>query len=173
MSEPSGLDVGAQLLALYDEALPSVYGYLLSRCGQVALAEDLTAETVLAAVDAARRESPPPISTAWLVGVARHKLVDHWRRQAREEHVLREAAEDELSFDDPWDAHLDVLRARAAKKRLGPHHHTTLTLRYFDDLPVAEVAMLLGRTVHASEGLLARARAAVRGVYEGREMRDA
>ena len=33
------------LLSLYDRALPEVYGYLLSRCGQRALAEDLTAET--------------------------------------------------------------------------------------------------------------------------------
>lgn len=77
-------DPGAGLLALYDRALPHVYGYLLSRCGGALLAEDLTAETFLAAVDAVRRDDPPPLSTAWLVGVARHKLVDHWRRQGRE-----------------------------------------------------------------------------------------
>ena len=40
------------LLSLYDRALPEVYGYLLSRCGQRVLAEDLTAETFLAAVRA-------------------------------------------------------------------------------------------------------------------------
>ena len=39
---------------LYDEALPQVYGYLLARCGQQVVAEDLTAETFLAAVDAVR-----------------------------------------------------------------------------------------------------------------------
>jgi RNA polymerase sigma-70 factor (ECF subfamily) len=54
-----------------------VYGYLVSRCGKAVVAEDLTAETFLAAVDAVRRDDPPSISTAWLVGVARHKLVDH------------------------------------------------------------------------------------------------
>ena len=32
---------GAQkLLALYDRALPQVYGYLVDRCGDVATAED-------------------------------------------------------------------------------------------------------------------------------------
>ena len=41
---------GPALLALYDEALPQVYGYLIARCGRRALAEDLTAETFLAAV---------------------------------------------------------------------------------------------------------------------------
>jgi integrase-like protein/sigma-70-like protein len=41
-----------------------------------------------------------------------------------------------------------------------------LTLRYLDDLPVAEVAAHLGRTLHATETLLARARTALRRVYQ-------
>src|SRR2546429_7795827 len=83
---------GARLLALYDHALPQVYGYLLTRCGQRAVAEDLTAETFLAAVDAARAGRGAPVSTAWLVGVARHKLSDHWRRPARGKRGPREGA---------------------------------------------------------------------------------
>jgi RNA polymerase sigma-70 factor (ECF subfamily) len=46
-------------------------------------------------------------------------------------------------------------------------------LRYLDDLPVAEVASLLGRGVHATEGLLVRARAAFRRIYDAEEARDA
>ncbi|MFD0852535.1 RNA polymerase sigma factor, partial [Actinomadura adrarensis] len=57
-------DPGPALLALYDQALPQVYGYLLSRCGRRALAEDLTAETFLAAVEAVRKEAPPDLSAA-------------------------------------------------------------------------------------------------------------
>ncbi|CAN5646942.1 hypothetical protein BH09ACT8_BH09ACT8_41670 [soil metagenome] len=34
------------MLALYDEALPAVYGYFVRRCGDRATAEDLTLETV-------------------------------------------------------------------------------------------------------------------------------
>ena len=45
-------DQGAALLAMYDGALPSVYGYLLARCGKASLAEELTSETFLGAVDA-------------------------------------------------------------------------------------------------------------------------
>ena len=52
------------LLELYDVALPQVYGYLLRRCGRTALAEDLTAETFLAAVDAVRSGGSPPLSTS-------------------------------------------------------------------------------------------------------------
>jgi len=166
-------DPGPALLALYDSALPRVYGYLLSRCGRASLAEELTAETFLAAVDAVRRDDPPPVSTPWLVGVARHKLVDHWRRQAREERVLPAAAGEEPSWKDPWDAHLDAFRARQTLGELSPQHRAALTLRYLDDLPVPEVADILERTVHATEALLVRARAAFRRAYEPGEGCDA
>jgi RNA polymerase sigma-70 factor (ECF subfamily) len=40
-----------------------------------------------------------------------------------------------------------------------------LTLRYVDDLSVADVAGLIDRSLHATEGLLVRARAAFRHAY--------
>jgi len=157
------------LLELYDDALPHVYGYLLSRCRNRTLAEDLTAETFLAAVGALRRPDPPQLSVGWLVGVARHKLVDHWRRLEREQRGLRllDGKSDEVT--DPWDAELDALRARQVLDALGPHHRAALTLRYLDGLPVAEVADHLGRTLHATEALLVRARGAFRRGYLGEE----
>lgn len=175
MPGPGPGDGGVRLLGLYDDALPQVYGYLLARCGgRVALAEDLTAETFLAAVDAVRRPDPPAVTTAWLVGVARHKLVDHWRRQSREERTLRAVAVDPThaagtagagAVDDPWEAHLDAACAHAVLDGLAPHHRAALTLRYLDDLPVPAVAHLLGRNLHATEALLVRARAAFRRAY--------
>jgi RNA polymerase sigma-70 factor (ECF subfamily) len=157
-----------QLLALYDSALPQVYGYLLSRCGTVAVAEDLTAETFLAAVDAVRRDHPPPVSVGWLIGTARHKLADHWRRQERETRGLRAVVNDDPSLQDtgdPADMFVDVLAAHATLAQLTPAHRGALTLRYLDDLPVPQVAALLGRTLHATEALLVRARAAFRRAY--------
>src|SRR6266545_1281425 len=153
-------DPGPALLELYDVALPEVYGYLLSRCGHRSLAEDLTAETFLAAVEAVRKSPPPAMTTAWLVGVARHKLADHWRRAEREERGLRLVGDQRP--DDPWDERLDALLAREVLTALGPHHRAALTLRYLDGLPVPNVAEHLGRTVHATEALLVRAKAAFR-----------
>ncbi|HEU5156737.1 MAG TPA: sigma-70 family RNA polymerase sigma factor [Streptosporangiaceae bacterium] len=161
-------DPGPALLELYDEALPEVYGYLLSRCGQRALAEDLTAETFLAAVEAVRGRPPRELTTAWLVGVARHKLVDHWRRTEREVRGLRLVGE-ERPDDDPWDERLDALLAREVLMTLGANHRAVLTLRYLDGLSVPDVAEHLGRTVHATEALLMRAKAAFRQAYHRKE----
>jgi RNA polymerase sigma-70 factor, ECF subfamily len=153
---------GHDLLALYDRALPEVYGYLLDRCRDRATAEDLTSETFLAAVKA---PDDAPVSIPWLIGVARHKLADHWRRVGRDERVRERVGVDE-EVDDPWDAHLDAVRAADVLHGLGGHHRLALTLRYVDGLSVPECASVLDRTVHATEALLVRARKAFRTSYE-------
>jgi RNA polymerase sigma-70 factor, ECF subfamily len=153
------------VLAIYRVAVPRVYGYLLPRCGSAALAEDLTSETFLAAVDASRRGGLTEVSTAWLVGVARHKLVDHWRRLEREQRSLAAAEASAPDVDDPWDDWLDAEAAYAALAHLPVPQRAALTLRYLDGLPVADVAEHLGRTLHGTETLLARARAALRRHY--------
>ena len=153
-------------MAIYHRALPQVYGYLLPRCGSAALAEDLTADTFVAAVAAAGGRDVSDVTVAWLVGVARHKLVDHWRRLAREQRSLAMAEMAGDGVHDPWEEWLDAEAAHAALSRLPAHQRSALTLRYLDGLPVADVAEHLGRTVHATETLLVRARAALRRVYQ-------
>ena len=165
-------DPGAALLALYDTALPHVYGYLLARCGRRALAEDLTADTFLAAVVACRRGPLPAQGVGWLVGIARHELLDHWRSTEREERGLRAASREHgpgrpALRVDPWDAHVDALLAREVLAAQSAPHRAALTLRYLDGLPVREVASCLGRTAGATEVLLVRAKRAFRAAYEG------
>jgi RNA polymerase sigma-70 factor (ECF subfamily) len=158
---------GHPLLDKYEAALPQVYGYLRARCDTTAVAEDLTAETFLAAAESLRRpNSPDDVSVGWLIGIARHKLADHWRRQAREDSRLRIiASRAGRPTDDPWDARLDAVVAHDTLRRLAPQHRAALTLRYVDDLPVREVADALDRSLHATEALLVRARAAFRHTY--------
>jgi RNA polymerase sigma-70 factor, ECF subfamily len=153
--------------AIYRRALPQVYGYLLPRCGSTVLAEDLTAETFMAAVAAVKQDRvrAAEVTVAWLVGVARHKLADHWRRAAREQRGLAAVAVLAAEADDPWDEHLDVQVAHAALARLPGPQRAALTLRYLDGLPVGEVAVCLDRSVHATETLLVRARSALRRIY--------
>jgi len=157
------------LLELYDEALPHVYGYLLARCRDATLAEDLTAESFLAAVHAVRKPAAPEPSIPWLIGVARHKLADHWRRVEREQRGLRLLDGEPDGVEDPWDVAVDKIRAHEVLEALGAHHRAALTLRYLDGLPVPEVARHLDRTVHATEALLVRARGAFRRIYQGEE----
>ena len=164
------------LLSLYDGAVVEVHGYLFARCRNRETAEELTAEVFMAAVDSIRRSTVADVTTAWLIGIARHKLVDHWRRAEREQRRLHAVADDptvDKAEVDPWDVQLDVLAARDALERLDAKHRAVLTLRYLDGLSVPEVAAVLERSVHATEALLVRARRAFRETYESGEGRGA
>lgn len=153
------------LLALYDEALPTIYGYFVRRCPDRVTAEDLTSETFLAAMDAAHREPPPPLTVSWLIGVARHKLADHYRRRSDRFSVPVAELPEPVDPVDDWDAELDRIVAESVLARLPEHHRTVLALRYLDDCTVGECAALIGRTVHATEALLVRARRAFKKEY--------
>ena len=164
---PAPADHGDVLLERYDEMLPQVYGYLLRRVRNRTDAEDLTAEAFMAAVTSIGRGQVDEVTTAWLIGIARHKLADHWRRAEREQRRLTAVVSNEPDHAvDQWDVELDLLDAREVLEALGAHHRSALTLRYVDDLSVPAVAELLGRTVHATEALLVRARSAFRAAYE-------
>ena len=156
-----------------DDALSALFGYFVVRVGnRVDVAEDLTQETILAAV---RRKSIPDgvDPMAWLFGIARHKLVDHYRREERDRRQFGP-----LSTRDPVEigpspplGSLDfesvTVRADivATLDRLPTRQRSALVLRYFDDLDVATTASLLDLTVHATESLLAHARTAFRRTY--------
>jgi RNA polymerase sigma-70 factor (ECF subfamily) len=153
----------------YMEALPRIYGYFFSRLGgDTFVAEDLTQETFLAATreiaGGAVVEAPLP----WIVGIARHKLLDHFRRNRAAEVVVQmpNVTGDELP---EWPALpidigneervLDALRAVPSPQR------DALILHFMDDLPVAEVARLMGRTRSSAESLIWRGRVAFRKHY--------
>jgi RNA polymerase sigma-70 factor, ECF subfamily len=154
------------LSAVYDEGLPAVYGYLVRRCGSVELAEDLTSTTFVAAATAVRRGTVRELTIPWLVGVARHKLVDHWRRQAIAHRSLTRLEGAAAESVDPAQQIVDADAARGLLHALPADYRTVLTLRYLDDLSVPETADLIGRSVHATESLLSRARHAFRDVHD-------
>ena len=161
-----------QATALADSrsALVEVYRYLYHRCGSKALAEDLSSEALLAAIDRLLAGEIERITVAYVVGIARHKLVDHWRRAERDRRHL------ELHHgrtEETWtDVTFEPDRSTATLARLSPMHRAALMLRYIDDLRVPDVASVLGRSMASTETLLMRAKRAFRDQYERMEDDD-
>ena len=155
----------ATLRAICAEAVPKVYGWIFRRCGDVTLAEDLTSETLLVAARRCRDGRGAEVTTAWLMTVARTKLFDHWRRAGREQRRLRLVWSAGDDGRVPWSDDLSSTRAWTALCELEPVHQAVLALRYLDDLSIPEVAHALGRSVHATESLLTRAKSAFRRAY--------
>ena len=154
--------------AFYEEALPRIYGYFLHRCGgSEPVAEDLTQETFLAAVTELQKGKRVEAPIAWVYGIARHKLLDHYRRQTRTERELSLAwqadeIENELLVPDDEEGRE---RATAALASVAASQRAALVLVYLDGFSVPEAARLLGRSVEAVESLLARGRQAFKRSY--------
>ena len=149
----------AAFLELYDRTMPVVYRYLSrATAGDRALTEDLTQETFMSAIRATRDGDARELTLAYLMVIARNKLIDHHRRQARDERKLSMAWNDTGDRGVSIDADVSPSEATAMLASLPAMQRLALNLRYVDDLPVAEVARLLGRSVHATESLLVRAR---------------
>ena len=106
------------------------------------------------------------VDLAWLIGVARHKLVDHWRGRAREERKLERVHASQPAPVVELPPSIDVGSASVALAGLYPIYRAALVLRHVDDLSVPAVAAHLGRSIEATEQVLTRARAAFRSSYQ-------
>jgi RNA polymerase sigma-70 factor (ECF subfamily) len=160
----------------YRRTLPRVYSYLVSRSGgDVALAEDLTQQTFIAAIDQRSRFDGRSDTVTWLCGIARHKLADHFRAIDRDERrqmrmevrqiELQEGSRAGLELEDRTMIG-EVLQSLPASQR------AVLVFVVLDDLSVAEAARLMGKSKGATESLLFRARDSFRRAYAAEDRDD-
>jgi len=84
-----------------DEHGDYLYRYAYVRVGSKAVAEDLVQETFLAALKAKDRYDGRSPVRFWLLGILKHKVVDHYRKSSREtsmEEWKENDMEDSLMF---------------------------------------------------------------------------
>jgi RNA polymerase sigma-70 factor (ECF subfamily) len=157
--------------AWYGRTLPRVYSYVLSRCGHdVELAEDLSQQAFIAAVEQRSKFDGRSDTVTWLCGIARNKLADHYRRIEREERRQMRLQVRQLGLDrdaalqpglDDRTAIADAMRSLPAPQQ------AVLAFVVLDDLPVKEAGRLMGKSPGATQSLLHRARAGFRRAYDG------
>jgi RNA polymerase sigma-70 factor (ECF subfamily) len=151
----------------YDATLPRVYGYLYHRCGRdPGLAEELTQQTFIEALRSHRRFDSRSEPTTWLIGIARHRLVDHYRRTERERrHLMDRELDLSGSADDAAWSGIERDAIDHALDRLAPLQRAALILHYMDRLSVRDIAHAIGKSEAATTSLLARGRDAFRTAF--------
>ena len=146
------------MLDFYDHAFGPAYRYAaqLTR-GDGPAAEDLVQDAFVRLVRAVRSNGIDEIGVGWLITTIRHRYIDGLRSTEREGRRLRLVAEPSSTADHR------PSHAEALLEGLGERERAALIFRYVDDLPVADVAGLLGLSVRATESLLQRAKRNARG----------
>lgn len=95
-------DTPDQWLEIHGDAL---YRYALVRLRDADKAEEAVQDTLVAALQAYSRFNGGAAVRTWLIGILKHKILDHFRREARTAHVNlsdHELAESDLEIVDEY-----------------------------------------------------------------------
>lgn len=143
---------------LYRRHATRVYRYLLVRVGNVDDAQDLTSQTFMAAMEGLPRFRQQTPFVAWLLGIARHKAVDHFRARRPEQDletaVPVAAPIDHL--DDVVGRTMDMETVARKLQTIAPERAEALALRLFAGLEVAEIARMMEKNEAAVRMLVFR-----------------
>ncbi len=142
---------------IYQQYADPIYRYLLSRFHNIDVAEELTAQTFLSALEAFPRYRHRGHLTAWLFSIARNKAADHFRQARR--HSNLDQHEDLPSDLDLAADNLESERRRAVQAaiaELPEDQQELLRLRYVAELSFKEIGKLLDRNSDAVKKSLYR-----------------
>ena len=159
LRRPSQRARAESIAKLYDEHVHEVYGFIYRRCQDEALTEDITQETFLSVVHG--KVDPNSVTVGWLLTVARNRLLDVLRREAVYEDKLQLIIGGGATSSHMVDV-AERLRVENALAQLSLDHRLVLTLHYVDGYSVPALADRLGRSPKSIEGLVTRARRALR-----------
>ncbi len=139
---------------LFAEHSAPLFGFLVYRTGDRALAEDLLADAFERALRARRLfDRRKGTEKAWLYTIALNCLRDHGRRAGVEERALERigAEGDNRDLLEEADLRDQVGRLMAD---LEPEQREVVALRYGADLTVPEIARILGVPLTTAESRL-------------------
>ena len=157
----------AEFVALHADA---VYSYVSRRLfPRQDHADDLVQEVFLAALQNLPQFKGASTVRGWLMGIARHRVQDHYRDRLRE--ISLDEAESEPAVEQPFEDWIqeEQLRERieAILTDLPESYRLALLWRYWEKCSGAEMAQRAGKTQKAIERLLMRAREQFRRRWYG------
>jgi len=165
-----------------------LYRYALLRVRDAGLAEDLLQETLLTSISSCVSHAGRTSERTWLLAIMKHKVVDHFRRLARNTH-FQLSPEDSIYFEEsgPWTGHWRddqaplTWAADAAAllesgefwqmfdhclAQLPQQMSIAFTLREIDGLSSTEICEILNITPNTLCALLHRSRSKLRHLLE-------
>jgi RNA polymerase sigma-70 factor, ECF subfamily len=151
-----------------DQCTDWIYGFVRRRLmPRSELVEDMMQEILFAAWQALPNFREESSLRSWVLGIARHKVDDYYRRRICETDLPDDDDEpEELAvlpmFEQQLDSAAQQDQVQKTLAGLPEPYSLALMWRYRDEKSVREMAELTGKTEKAMERLLARARQSFR-----------
>ncbi len=158
---------------LYEQSASRVFGLCLRLLGSPAEAEDAAGEACLKACRAHADFEPGRPFASWILTIAGRVCIDRLRRRRLERRWfprdLDGAPEAPARDPGPLARLLTVERQRQVRRRIAElpeRYRLVLVLRYYADLPYAEIAALLGLERNHVAVLIHRAKLRLRAALD-------
>ena len=141
---------------LYEEHFDKIYRYVALRIGDRAEAEDITQQVFLKALQsiASFRWKGIPFS-AWLFRIAHNQVIDYQRKRTKQATVPIDESTVSFSSDPQLlvEQSLNIEQLLSAAKRLTEAQREVISLRFAGELPVTQVAKIMGKSEGAVKAL--------------------
>jgi len=153
---------------LFDAYYPAILGYSLNRTADVRAAKDITSDVFFKAlkkIDGFRWQGVP--FSAWLYRIANNCVADYYKRGKIRQIDLDGVPESVLESSPPADAELVAAEEELDRRRqyrelhrhiikLDSRYQEVITLRFFEDKQINEIAQILGKSENTVKSLLHR-----------------
>lgn len=142
---------------LYEEHFDKIYRYVALRIGNETEAEDMTQQVFLNALQSISsfKWKGRPFS-AWLFRIAHNQVVDYLRKKAKQATVPLNESLTSSHNDNPQsvvEQRLDIERLLLATQQLTEAQREVISLRFTSELPIAQVAKVMGKSQGAVKAL--------------------
>jgi RNA polymerase sigma-70 factor (ECF subfamily) len=140
---------------LYERYVDTIYRYVVYRVNDPLVAEDITAEVFLRALERLDQydERGVPFA-AWLYRISHARVIDHWRATNRHPTVPLDTLREQEGDDSELTA--DVLQHRALREALQAitsEQQEVLVLKFTQGLSNEEISLIVNKTVGAVKAL--------------------
>jgi RNA polymerase sigma-70 factor (ECF subfamily) len=154
----------AAFVQLYRRHYDSVFRYCVHRLFKRHTAEDITAEVFLKVIkNLDRFRGNEQQFRNWLYKIATNTVNNYLRRTARRSVLLKGASRQiDCQIADCDESAEKLILLREAVFALKPRYQTIITLRFFENLKLTEIADVLGSSPGTVRSQLARALAKLR-----------
>lgn len=158
------------LRALHHRYYEPVYRYVHFKVSDPQASEDLTSEVFLRMLEALKRGKMwHTTPDAWIFGIARNVVADHYRHQSRRPQV---SLDERLTVPDEKSPIQQVLSVEQREELahaiagLTEEQRDVVLLRFMEGLSINDVAQVLDKTPGAVKGLQHRALRALSGAMQ-------
>lgn len=151
--------------SLYEKHAPAVRRFALFLCGNPAMADDITSETFLRALQA-HGEIRQPTVRSYLFTIAQNAYRDLRRRSRRETELDEKRPDSAITAQAHFEQKEELGAVLAALQELPETDRAILLMRVVDEMPYEEIASALDVSVTTAKVKVHRARAKLMAIRE-------